>query len=57
MNYTDTLQSVKLVLAADAVPLLVGNTGIGKTALATEVAVEYGWTLIDIDGNILKKVK
>lgn len=30
MNYTDTLQSVKLVLAADAVPLLVGNTGIGK---------------------------
>lgn len=55
MNYTDTLQSVKLVLAAGAVPLLIGNTGIGKTALATEVAEENGWTLIDIDGNILKE--
>lgn len=55
MNYTDTLQSVKLVLAANAVPLLIGNTGIGKTALATEVAAENGWTLIDIDGNILKE--
>ena len=34
MNYNDTLQSVKLVLEAQAVPLLIGETGIGKTALA-----------------------
>jgi MoxR-like ATPase len=55
MNYNDTLQSVKLVLAAQAVPLLIGETGIGKTALATDLAAEKGWTLIDIDGNILKE--
>lgn len=55
MNYNDTLQSVKLILAAQAVPLLIGETGIGKTALATDLAAENGWTLIDIDGNILKE--
>ena len=55
MNYNDTLQSVKLVLAAGAVPLLIGETGIGKTALAAELAAQNGWTLIDIDGNILKE--
>lgn len=55
MNYNDTLQSVKLVLEAQAVPLLIGETGIGKTALAAELADENDWCLINIDGNILKE--
>lgn len=32
MNFIETLQSVELVLASRDVPLLVGETGIGKTA-------------------------
>ena len=38
MNYIDTLKSVDLVLATGEVPLIVGETGIGKTALAKELA-------------------
>jgi hypothetical protein len=55
MNYNDTFKSVELVLAAGEVPLLVGGTGIGKTALAAEMACENDWSLITIDGNLLKE--
>ena len=52
MNFIDTLRSVELVLAAGEVPLLVGETGIGKTSLAHQLAEKHGWTLINIDGNL-----
>lgn len=55
MNYNDTFKSVELVLAAGEVPLLVGGTGIGKTTLASEMAQAKGWTLVSIDGNLLKE--
>ncbi len=55
MNYSDTLKSVDLVLATGEVPLIVGETGIGKTALAKELAEANGWRLIVIDGNLLKE--
>lgn len=55
MNYTDTFKSVELVVAAGEVPLLVGGTGIGKTTLAAEMARDNGWSLISIDGNLLKE--
>lgn len=55
MNFTDTLKSVDLVLQAGEVPLLVGETGIGKTALAHELAARHDWSLIMIDGNLLKE--
>lgn len=55
MNYIDTLKSVELVLATGEVPLLVGESGIGKTALAKDLAERYQWSLIVIDGNLLKE--
>ncbi len=55
MNFTDTLKSVELVLHADEVPLIVGESGIGKTALAKELAKTNHWSLIVIDGNLLKE--
>ncbi len=55
MNFTDTLQSVDLVLATGEVPLIIGESGIGKTALAKEIAKENNWSLIVIDGNLLKE--
>ncbi len=55
MNFQDTLCSVKLVLETGEVPLIVGESGIGKTALAKELAKEKGWSLITIDGNLLKE--
>ena len=38
MNFIDTLKSVDLVLSTGEVPLIVGESGIGKTALAKELA-------------------
>jgi hypothetical protein len=55
MNFIDTLKSVDLILATGEVPLIVGETGIGKTALAKEIANENNWSLIVIDGNLLKE--
>ncbi|MEA4902562.1 ATP-binding protein [Desulfitobacterium sp.] len=55
MNFIDTLKSVKLVLATEEVPLIVGESGIGKTALAKEIAEDYHWSLIVINGNLLKE--
>jgi ABC-type oligopeptide transport system ATPase subunit len=55
MNFIDTLKSVDLVLATGEVPLIVGETGIGKTALAKEIANVNNWSLIIIDGNLLKE--
>ena len=40
MKFTDTFKSVELVLKAGEVPLLVGETGIGKTSLARELAAK-----------------
>lgn len=55
MNFNDTLKSVDLVLATGEVPLVVGETGIGKTALAKQLALDNNWSLIIIDGNLLKE--
>ncbi|MEN6411684.1 MAG: ATP-binding protein [Veillonellales bacterium] len=55
MNFIDTLKSVDLVLATGEVPLIVGESGIGKTALVKELAKENNWSLIIIDGNLLKE--
>ena len=51
MNFIDTMASVELVLAANQVPLLVGETGIGKTSLAARVADVHDWELVTIYGN------
>ncbi|MBN8047495.1 ATP-binding protein [Paraclostridium bifermentans] len=55
MNFIDTLKSVNLVLATGEVPLVVGESGIGKTALAKKIAKENDWSLIVLDGNLLKE--
>ena len=55
MNFTDTMASVELVPAANQVPLLVGETGIGKTSLEAQRSREsHDWELVTIDGNLLK---
>ena len=55
MNFIDTLKSVELVLSTGEVPLVVGESGIGKTALAKRIAKENNWSLVVIDGNLLKE--
>ena len=55
MNFIETLKSVDLVLATGEVPLVVGESGIGKTALAKQLAKENKYSLVVIDGNLLKE--
>lgn len=55
MNFTDTMKSAELVLATGEVPLIIGESGIGKTALAKALAKNNNWSLIVIDGNLLKE--
>ena len=55
MNFQNALLTCKLVLASGAVPLLVGETGIGKTALARRLAEDMDAHLILVDANILKE--
>ncbi|MGE5627959.1 MAG: ATP-binding protein [Solirubrobacterales bacterium] len=55
MNFIDTLKSVELVLSTGEVPLIVGESGIGKTALAKEICRKNNWSLVIIDGNLLKE--
>lgn len=55
MNFNDVKGSAELVLLANQVPLLVGETGIGKTSLARAIAEQQGWELVVIDGNLLKE--
>ncbi|MBY2478979.1 ATP-binding protein [Clostridioides difficile] len=55
MNFIDTLKSVDLILSTREVPLIVGESGIGKTALAKKLAEENNWSLVVIDGNLLKE--
>ncbi|MBU3113792.1 ATP-binding protein [Clostridium lacusfryxellense] len=55
MNFKDTMQSVDLVIQTNEVPLVVGESGIGKTALAKALANIKGWSLVIIDGNLLKE--
>ncbi|HHQ8846205.1 TPA: ATP-binding protein [Clostridioides difficile] len=55
MNFIGTLKSVDLILSTGEVPLIVGESGIGKTALANKLAKENDWSLIVIDGNLLKE--
>jgi len=55
MNFKDTMLSVELVIDTEEVPLIVGESGIGKTALAKALAKKKEWNLVIIDGNLLKE--
>ena len=55
MNLKDTMLSVELVIETNEVPLIVGESGIGKTALAKTLSKDKGWSLVIIDGNLLKE--
>lgn len=55
MNFEDTLLSVELVLDSDAVPLLIGESGIGKTSLIKKLCNKKNYYCITIDGNMLKE--
>lgn len=55
MNYREASKAVQLVLEMGEVPLIIGDAGIGKTALVKDLSVKNNYALITIDGNLLKE--
>ena len=55
MNYSDCLNAVSLVLESNEVPLIIGESGIGKTSLLKRIAKEKSYYLVTIDANLLKE--
>jgi MoxR-like ATPase len=55
MNFREVLKTVELVLEAGDVPLIIGESGIGKTSLIKELCEENKYYLVNIDANLLKE--
>ncbi|GFZ33897.1 MoxR-like ATPase [Clostridium zeae] len=55
MNFGEALKTVELVLEAGDVPLIIGESGIGKTSLIKELCEENKYYLVNIDANLLKE--
>lgn len=55
MNYKETLQAVELALLSGSVPLIIGESGIGKTSLVKDFSLKNNLHLINIDANLLKE--
>lgn len=55
MNYKETLQAVELALLSGSVPLIIGESGIGKTSLVKNFSQNNKLHLINIDANLLKE--
>lgn len=55
MNFTETYHALELTLKTGAVPLVIGESGIGKTALIRRYCEEKDLHLINIDANLLKE--
>ena len=55
MDFTSTKMTARLVLESGWVPLIVGESGIGKTALVRELACEMKAECVSVDANLLKE--
>lgn len=55
MNFNETLSSLELILQSESVPLIVGESGIGKTALIKSLCNKNKYDMVVIDANLLKE--
>ncbi len=55
LNYSECLNTVDLIVASNEVPLIIGESGVGKTSLVKRIAKENGYYLVTIDANLLKE--
>lgn len=55
MKFSEVLKTVDLVIESGEVPLIIGESGIGKTSLVKEIAKKYNYYLCTIDANLLKE--
>ncbi|RXM58711.1 MoxR family ATPase [Clostridium tetani] len=55
MNFDEVIMAVEMVIKTGEVPLIIGESGIGKTSLIKELGNRNSYYVINIDGNLLKE--
>lgn len=55
MNYLECLNTVELIIESNNVPLIIGESGVGKTSLVKNIAKNNNYYLVTIDANLLKE--
>jgi len=55
LNYSECLSTVDLIIASNDVPLIIGESGVGKTSLVKYIAKNNKYYLVTIDANLLKE--
>lgn len=55
MRYSEVIKATELVLMGDDVPLIIGESGIGKTSLVKELSKKNNYAMVNIDANLLKE--
>jgi len=55
LNYSECLNTVDLIITSNDVPLIIGESGVGKTSLVKHIARDNGYYLVTIDANLLKE--
>lgn len=55
LTYSECLQAIEVVLATDSVPTIVGEAGIGKSALVAELAQKRGAKLFTTVVSLVEK--
>lgn len=55
MKFSEAINTVELVLESGDVPLIIGEAGIGKTALVKKLSSKKEFYLVTIDANLLKE--
>ena len=55
MKFSEAMNTIELVLESGNVPLIIGEAGIGKTALVKKICKYDEYYLVNIDANLLKE--
>lgn len=55
MNFTEAMNTIELVIMTDDVPLIIGESGIGKTSMVRQIAKSNNLAIVNIDANLLKE--
>lgn len=55
MNFTEAMNTIELVIMTNDVPLIIGESGIGKTSMVKKIASLNNHKIVNIDANLLKE--
>ena len=55
MKYSEVLNTLSLIIESGEVPLIIGESGIGKTAIVHDICKNRRYVLVTIDANLLKE--